>query len=93
MPSSTPRYRCPNCGALSNYARCPQCGTDTEPSEVSQAQQDTLNLLHRRDAVARDRRFTGEPLTGFGGLSDADERRWEREQNRLQDRDDKRGQS
>ena len=92
MPSSTPRYRCPTCGAFSNYTRCPQCGSDTEPV-VSQAQQDTRNLLHRRAAVARDRRFTSEPLTGFGGLDDAEQRQWERTQNLLQDRDDKRGQS
>ena len=27
------------------------------------------NLLTRREFVAADRRFSGEPLTGFGGLA------------------------
>ncbi len=28
----------------------------------------TKNLLARREVVQRERRFTGEPLTGFGEL-------------------------
>jgi hypothetical protein len=46
----------------------------TQDQALTRAKQDarcpaTRNLLIRRDAIAADRRFTGEPLTDFGDFS------------------------
>lgn len=77
------RFQCPSCGTLTNSIRCPSCGTDTEECDAKEehptrehgysifdhAQHGHVrNTLTRAAHKASHRRFSGEPLTGFGGL-------------------------
>lgn len=78
------RYQCPACGTFTNSIRCPQCGSDADeiatdtvphgaPRDYSpfalRVDMAADDLLTERYLKATERRFTGEPITGFQGLS------------------------